>query len=546
MFRPLVVVLIGVGIAAMACVQPASPGAVQTSTNEPRYGGQLNLRLSGDFVSFDTTLGAGRDPNIAELGRNSLLGYKVGPGIKYEEAILQPELAEKWEVSSDARSYTLTLRKGVKFHNLPPVNGREMTSADIKAAFEYWSRTGPYKDRKLPPSRIVAPVDGLDKIETPDKYTVVLRYKEAFAPFLSTVATPPSSIFPQEMLEGSPPPQDRTIATGPFWLDLSAGQKGTRYVWKKNSDYWDAGKPYLDEVRQLYIQDSGTAAAAFQTQQIDMFTEDIGIREGEEIAKANPNAVRFENPNPRMGTLVFNERSGYLFNDVRLRKAFSLALDRDEFIKTFSNGKGQWALTNSQPGMFTPEETKQLLRYDPAEAARLVKEAGYADGVNVDTIFSNQDGEALATRLQLAQAQMKKVGINLTLKPLENTDFVAKRKNGEHQLFIFQSGNITPDLDSTLITLTSIKDPTNYSGTNDAGFNALALAQRKEVDANKRKDIVKQAIRYINEHYLVGQFLFLGVGVQFWHPYVKGNYPNGAADDGRSYMPRTQYVWLEK
>lgn len=549
MFRPFTVVTLGLGLAAMACAQagPAGTGTVQTGTDQPRSGGRLNLRLSGDFTSFDTTLGAGRDPVIARHVRNRLLGYKTGPDVKYEDAVLGPELAERWEVSPDARTYTFHLRKGVKWHDLPPVNGRELTSADVKTSFDYWGRTGQFADKKMKASRVTDPIEGLEKITTPDPYTVVLSYRAPFVPLAHHMASAPSVIMPAELLEAEGGhPTHSVIGTGAYYLDEAAGQKGTRYVWRKHPGYFQAGKPYLDEFYQLLIPNEAAARAAFQVGQIDLFTEDITIQTGEEFAKANPNAVRYEYPMTRTGTLIFNERPGYLFADGRLRKAFSLALDRDEFIRTFSKGQGQWALTHSQPGMFTQEETKRILRHDPTEAARLVKEAGYANGVDIEARFSVNDPEESVSALQLVQAQMKKAGINLVLTPTEHTEFSNLRKDGKHQLFIYQTGNFTPEVDGALIPLQTRRDPSNYSGMEEPAFNVIAQKSRAETDPVKRKELVRQAIRFINEGYHAGQFLYVGVGLQFWHPYVKNYHPNGAADDGRSYMPKVEDIWVDK
>src|SRR3989442_11722605 len=126
MFRRTIVFLAGLGIAATACAQPVGTGPGQPAADGPRQGGRLNLRLSGDYTSFDTTLGAGRDPYIARHVRNRLLDYKSGPGLKYEDAILEPELAARWEVSPDAKTFTFHLHQGVRWHNLAPVNGREL------------------------------------------------------------------------------------------------------------------------------------------------------------------------------------------------------------------------------------------------------------------------------------------------------------------------------------------------------------------------------------------------------------------------------------
>ena len=105
------------------------------------------------------------------------MGVKLGPSVDFNDVQLVPLLAEKWEISPDAKTYTFQLRKGVKFQNLPPVNGREFTSDDVKFSYEYSSRTGQFKESKLPPGKFVQYFEGLEKIETPDANTAVLHLK---------------------------------------------------------------------------------------------------------------------------------------------------------------------------------------------------------------------------------------------------------------------------------------------------------------------------------------------------------------------------------
>ena len=546
MFKPLFPLFLL--LAALACGQPAATGGTQPgAAEEPRYGGRLNIRLSGDFTSFDTTAGAGRDPYIARHARNRLVNYKTGPELKWDEAVMIPELAERWEVSPDAKTFTFYLRKGVKWHDLAPVNGRELNSADVKSSVEYWGRLGQFADKKMRASRVTEPTEGLERIEAPDQYTVRMSYKEPFVPLVHQMSRAPMAILPRELLElEGGHPGARVIGTGPYWLDETAGQKGTRYVWRKHQSFWQEGRPYIDEVYQLLVPAEAAAQAAFKTGQVDLYTEDISLKQGDEFARSNPNAVRYEYPMNRTGSLIWNERPGYLFSDARLRKAMSLGIDRDEFNRTFFKGRGQWAMADGQPGLFTEEEVKKILRYDPTEAARLVRETGFPNGLDVETRFSTSDPEESVSAVQLAQAQLKKVGINLVLTPTQHTEFSNLRRDGRHQLFIFQSGNYSADLDSTLASRTSVKDPTNYSGMEVPAFNAIVQRQRAETDPAKRKDMVRDAIRYISENHHQGIALGIGVGVMFWQPYVKGYYPNGPADEGRTYMPKVEEVWLAK
>src|SRR5438046_1685795 len=120
---------------AMACTAPSTTGTA-TQRTEPKYGGVIKGLMDYDLTDMNPT-GNLRDVIccLVPMAYNTLLGTEVGPNIGWEERNLAPELAETWEVSPDARTYTFHLRKGVKFANLPPVNGREMTSEDVALSF---------------------------------------------------------------------------------------------------------------------------------------------------------------------------------------------------------------------------------------------------------------------------------------------------------------------------------------------------------------------------------------------------------------------------
>src|SRR5437867_3727658 len=116
-----------------------APQAANRTANDgqPKRGGVITMRVENDPYDFDLSY-AGKAAGSTDMFRavtESLLGYKVGPDVGYSEKIFQPELAERWEVSQDARNFTFYLRKGAKFQDQPPVNGREFTADDVKWNF---------------------------------------------------------------------------------------------------------------------------------------------------------------------------------------------------------------------------------------------------------------------------------------------------------------------------------------------------------------------------------------------------------------------------
>ena len=259
---------------AAACSAPsASPsGGAASGSTDPKPGGSLALRITGDPFDWDLSYVGKSIPNgdSQPFIYNSLLGYKTGPGLKHAELVLRPELAETWAVSPDGSTFTFNLRKGVKFAPKEPVNGRELTAADVKWSYEYWSRSGQFKDKKLPTGQFGWMYEGLKAVDTPDDHTVVVRFSEPFAPFLNYAASDYNPVVAHEIYDRDGHMKNTAVGTGAFQLDETASQKGSRWVFKKHPSYWEPGRPYLDEVRLLVIPDDSTALAAFKTRQVDM------------------------------------------------------------------------------------------------------------------------------------------------------------------------------------------------------------------------------------------------------------------------------------
>ena len=171
---------------------------------------------------------------------------------------LKGDLAESWEGNSDYRVWTFKLKRGVKWHNMPPVNGRELVAADIKYCFEAYAKEG-----------VQAFTFGeIEDIETPDKYTVRVHLKSPNTMFPQNLAEPVAVIFPKEVLEEDGDLKKRMIGTGPFMLKEHT--RKVRAVLVRNPDYFEKGTPYVDEYHILSTPDAATRLAAFRTGQSDI------------------------------------------------------------------------------------------------------------------------------------------------------------------------------------------------------------------------------------------------------------------------------------
>jgi peptide/nickel transport system substrate-binding protein len=516
----------------VACGQskPSSSSGSSGAAGSPKPGGIARVRATSDPFDWDMSYAGKSVPNDygQDLAYDSLLAFKHGPDVDFGASILQPNLATKWE-TPDAITYTFHLRQGVKFANRAPVNGRELTSADIKWSYEYWSRTGQFKDNKsLPPSQYAGYFEGMTGIQTPDPYTVVVTFAQPFVPFINYAGSYFNPIVPHEIFDADGNLQSQIAGTGPYQLDQASSQKGSKWVWKKNPTYWDTGKPYIDEVQWIVLADQAAANSAFQTKQVDLvgiLNDTMAVITAEQFQKANPTASYIEYL-PVGNSLYINIQTKKApLTDVRVRQAMSFAMDRDEFVKTLSNGKGGWALSGAFPDTFTQDEMHQMLKYDPTQAKQLLSAAGYPNGVDIEWIYPGLAyGQDYISAIQLLQAQLKKVGINMTLKSFDKDAWTNNRKTYNFQLTGSAKADLVGDVDSWLYDFHS-GSKANYSQVSDPQLDSLIDQSRRETDPDKRKDLVRQAVKLIaTQAYSLSAWS--GHQFQFWQPTLKGFHPN--------------------
>lgn len=521
----------GLGAMALlaACGGKRSNGQTSTSATQagkPRAGGQINVRVTGDPFDWDLSKVGRSIPNSIGLGQayDSLLSFEAGPKLPYAQMVLQAGLAQRWE-TPDSQTYTYTLRPGIKFADLPPVGGRALSSADVKWSFEYWSRSGEFNDKKFGPAEYASLFEGLESIETPDPATAVLHFKTPFAPFLNYSASPYIPVAPHEIYDQDGNLTNRVVGTGPWQLDVAASQKGTQWIWKRNANYWQAGRPYIDQITWLVIQDDAAGIAAFRSKQLDILggpSQNLAPNVAQQLQGNDVVTSQYVDTAPQH--LYMNVRKAPL-NDVRIRKAIGLSIDRAAMVKTLTDGKGGWALAGAQPDTFSQAEIQQMLKYDPAQAKQLVTAAGFPNGVDLEMIYPTDRGAAFVTEVQLFQAQLKRGGINVSLQALDKGDESSRKKKGNFQLEISTKA-LLPDVDSYLYSIFYPTSRQNYAGVDDPELSKLLVAQRQETDPQKRQAIVKQAVTRINVDMVWALALYYSVGLEFWHPRLQDYAPH--------------------
>ena len=284
----------------------------RAAAEEPRHGGTLTFAVTAEAPTTDchatTTYAA-----VHVLAPHYSLLLKVDQD---DFTKLTPDLAESWSISPDGLTYTFKLRSGVTFHD-----GTPFTSQDVKATFDRL---------RAPPAGIVSIRQALfadiTGIATPDPHTVVMTLKAPDASFLGTVALPYNCIYSAAKLAEDPAfPAKKVLGTGPFVFGEHVN--GASWTGKRFANYWDKGKPYLDGFRALFIK-STAVATALQGGQIQAEFRSISPGEKAQIQNALKDKIVIqESAWACKVDLLFNSQSKP-FDDVRVRRALSMAIDR--------------------------------------------------------------------------------------------------------------------------------------------------------------------------------------------------------------------------
>jgi peptide/nickel transport system substrate-binding protein len=358
--------------------------------------GTLNIGVDQEVV--------GLDPHIvtafSSFRRIDLLYNKLVK-LDYNLNII-PDLADSWEIP-DSLTYIFHLKKGVKFHN-----GRELTADDVKFSLER------ILDPKTasPGRSYIAPISNIESI---DKYTVRIKLSSPLASLLSGLASNNCAIVPKEEVEKYGNLQRNVVGTGPFKLEEWVPDNYMKLV--RNPSYFEEGFPYLDAVIFRVIPEQTSLLAGIKSGSLDMAT----IYEGSIIlqAKKDPNLVVIQIPGLNLRTFGFNN-TRKPFNDVRVRQAIALAIDRDEIVTAAEFGMAQPSgpLSASVKKWAKPLEELPFSKRNLKKAGELLIEAGYPDGFsfNIVTSSSYEGGLAVA---QVIQSQLKKIGLRPELEVIE-------------------------------------------------------------------------------------------------------------------------------
>ncbi|HEY2989506.1 MAG TPA: ABC transporter substrate-binding protein [Candidatus Binatia bacterium] len=461
-------------------------GAAQVE--KPRTGGELVFAVGGTPPSFDghreTTFAMLHPlaPHYSTLLRFDPQGYPK---------IIGDVAEDKWTISKDGLTYTFKIRKGIKFHD-----GTDLTSRDVKAT---------YDKIIFPPEGVAsarqASYSVVKKIDAPDPSTVVFELKQLSASFIANLASPWNFIYSAEKLKQDPRWYEKNVmGSGPFVFVEHVS--GSHWVGKKNPNYFMKGRPYLDGFKALFIRDTGARVAAVRSGQALIEFRGFNPAAQENILKtvAN-NAVVQESPWICNLTVTINTEKKF-FNDARVRRALSLALDRWGASKALS----RTSLLKYVGGLFrpgaqfaTPEaELTKLAGFgkniDAArkEARRLLKEAGVPEGFSFTLKNRNVPEPYEVTGVYVID-QWRQVGLNVNHVMQEENTYFGDLRQGNYDAAIDFACDFMdePDLQMQKF-LSAKKSSLNYGRYNDDELDELYDRQSRMTVLGDRLKILRQ------------------------------------------------------
>jgi peptide/nickel transport system substrate-binding protein len=467
--------------AAAPAAAPTPPPAIP---DEPRAGGELTVLVPGEPPSYD----AHREETFALMHPaaphyNTLL--RIDPTDPGGTRVVG-DLAESWAVSPDKRTYILKLRRGVTFHD-----GSEMTSRDVKATYDkiIWPPAGTTSARRGEYLEI-------ELVLAPERYIVAFKLKWPAPSFIHSLASPWNWIYKADILERDPRWYEKHVmGTGPFVFVEHV--KGSHWVGRRNPRYWDRRKPYLDGYRALFVRDDAAQVSAIRAGRAHIQFRGFSPAQRDRIVRTLGDKATVQESAWNCGLVVALNHEKPPFNDRRVRRALSLALDRYRAAAALSRIAIVREVAGVQvpgsPFASSPAQLAELAGYwrdierSRAEARRLLAEAGVPEGFSF--VLKNRNipmpYEYIGTWLV---DQWRRIDLNVRQEIQESGAYFADLRSGSFEAGVdFQCGYVVdPDLDLYKFQSRS-RSHANYGRYEDPVLDDLYVLQSRTVDPEQRR-----------------------------------------------------------
>jgi peptide/nickel transport system substrate-binding protein len=507
---------------------------------EPKQGGILRMYHRDSPGSASIHEGATYSVNIPFMPVfNNLVIYDQNVAQNSTESIV-PDLAESWAWSADKKTLTFKLRQGVKWHD-----GKPFSSADVKCTFDLLMGKSQQKFRQNPRKSWY---DQVADVTTNGDFEASFNLKRPEPALLALLASGYTPVYPCHVSPGDM--RTHPIGTGPFkFVEFKANEsiKLTR-----NPDYFKKGLPHLDGIEFTIIPNRSTAILAFVAGKFDMtFPTEVSIPLLKDIRTQAPNAVCVVAP-INVATNIIVNSSNPPFDNLDIRRALALALDRKAFISILFEGQADvgGSMQPAPEGLWAmPKEMMETIPgYGPdidanREAARkLMQKAGYGPDKHLQIKVSTRNIPIYRDPAVILIDQIKTISIDAELEVVDTAQWFPKVARKDYALGLNLTGNAVDDPDQSFYENYSCGSERNYTNYCNKDIEKLFDEQSMETDVAKRKKLVWDIDKKLQDD-VARPIIFYGRSATCWQPYVKGvTVMVNSSYNGYRY----EDVWLDK
>ncbi len=534
--RPWLTLALALLLLAGAMAVAGAPAGGQT----PKRGGFLNAMLGEDppgFSIHEAATISGLWPAMPCYS-NLVLFDPLKPQETAETLV--PELAERWSWQDSYRNLVFFLRRNVRWHD-----GQPFTSRDVKYTFDV-VREAPEAPAKLRLNPRKDWYANIEAIEAPAPDTVVFRLKRPQPSLLLMLASGYSPVYPAHVPLAEL--RQRCVGTGPF--KLREYSRGQLIELTRNPDYFVPGRPYLDGIRYPVITERGTRLAALQAGRLDVAMPLEMTRTMAETVKTHaPSLVVAETGQIGTDNVIMHHRKPP-FDDVRVRRAISLAMDRHAFVQGVRHGGavigaalmpppfGSWGLA--------AKDLRTLPGYrgagpDKAEARRLLAAAGFGPGKPLRVELVTRAFAIYVDVASFVVDQLRQVGVEATVRQIETSAWFPALARRDYLIGANLTAAAIDDPDVYLYENYKCGSSRNYTDYCSEDVDRLIDLQSQELDRDKRVKLVWEIQRKLESDVARPMLGWRNEYFTQW-PHVRNLVPHHSLYN----YGRMQDVWLDR
>jgi peptide/nickel transport system substrate-binding protein len=531
-----------------------TPSPKPSAVGAPRRGGEIVIGTPIGVISIDPHIDAGT-PEISQLVYTRLYTWDA-----VNQIAIFNDFAEGVEMPDpDLRQFIFTLRRGVKIHSHPdnPASGEDLTSEDCKQSFirRATAITAPDKRLALTIAGTGAPDAAAlsTALQTPDPYTFSFNLTRPFSPTFRELAKPEWSIMPAKVIvrygeSFSYAGLGKLFGSGPFMLNEFRGTERISLI--RHPEYFLAPRPWLDRITFLLAPSRSRLVSGLKSGQLDAITPPIS---GEEYLELKEDGRFTTSQTPTLVYPVIHLKMQPPFDDIRVREAIDLTLNRDRFADEIWGGEAKYNGPIAWPMEYwalPQDELRSAYPHDPDRAKALLEESGYSEGFTATMTFPRTQSDGLfdiEKAASLIADDLSEVRISLKLEDVELGSFISETLlPGHFEMAFFPSTPYDePDRPLAFYHTLGITGVGNWNNYTNAELDRLIEAQSLELDEAKRQEILFEAQRLIIQEH--GPQITLPSGYEYHarrsyihYPYEIGEPPSSGAG------PWGSDIWTEK